>query len=210
MSTPTAVEVTAGALVPSKGYIIGQVALEILRPLTRDEWEAIGRRLRAVASATQWAIGDWLVFGQGCGEYGQTYQRAAEITGRSWETLSQYARVSRAYARDCRRPDVSWTIHREALRLLEADRPAALALAASKGWTRERFAGHVDKLQRRALGKYSKDPDHAPARLRQRVARWRTNGPKGFTICPSCGHRIEHRRKGDAAGLGSDLEEPPR
>lgn len=178
----------------ARGWRLTSTGLEILRALTADEWRRCGARLLALTNSTAWAVGDWLVYGEGRGDYGATYDQMAEITGKSFESLSQYARVARAYPRGQRNHEVPWTHHRMALRLLPIDRQPALQLSAKNGWTVRELSGYIDTRQGMTLADWSEDPDARPLAEQRKIARWRpTRRRKHVHICPKCGHRIESR-----------------
>lgn len=109
-----------------RGYQVTPQGLAISRPLTLDEWRSCGVVLTANANRITWAIGDWLVYGAARGDYGEYYMDARTITGRSFESLSQYARVSTTFPADQRAIAVPWSFYREALRLPDGERQRSL------------------------------------------------------------------------------------
>jgi hypothetical protein len=94
-----------------KGYQMTDTGIVFERLLTDEELDALGIRIARIANATGWAIGDWLVAGNGRGPGGKSYDRAGQLTGKSYETLSQYARVSAAYAHG-ERSLAPWSMYR--------------------------------------------------------------------------------------------------
>lgn len=75
-----------------------------------DEWAQAGRQMIAARSSLQWAIGDWLLFGDGRYEEG-AYETAAEATGLRRGTLSNLKAVAKAFPPDKRDPEVGWSHH---------------------------------------------------------------------------------------------------
>lgn len=75
-----------------------------------DEWAQAGRRIVAARSSLQWAIGDWLLFGDGRYEE-DAYETAAEATGLRRGTLSNLKAVAKAFPIDKRDPEVGWSHH---------------------------------------------------------------------------------------------------
>jgi len=57
------------------------------------EWLQFGEKLQTYENAVQWAIGDWLNYGERT--YGEEYAQAVEITGYKVKTLWQYAYVAK-------------------------------------------------------------------------------------------------------------------
>lgn len=173
-----------------KGYTVGAHGLVIERPLTLDEWLTLGRSLQATANRIQWAIGDWLAYGAGRGEYGATYEHAALVTGRSYEALGQYQRVSQAFQVEERAVPVSWSFYREALRLPACERLRTLEIAANNKWTRDDVANYIA-----SRGNAEASPQRNAAEMMVRRVPHRTwkRRPKHHRIigCPQCGHRFE-------------------
>lgn len=180
------------------GYRLTAVGVVFDRALTDAEYESLGKRLAAHATATMWAIGDWLVAGTGRGPEGNAYGLAHQLTGRSYESLSQYSRVSASYAHD-ERGRVPWSLYREALRLPTAERLRTLALAQQNNWNR---TGLIDFINSRLDQKNSTNADgaHESGALTKRRGghHWRQeqSAPKRDVTCPHCGFSFDVRRKG--------------
>lgn len=77
--------------------------------MTFERWEEAGRVLSAVRNCSQWAIGDWLLYGQH--NYGEKFAQAAEITGMNRDSLAVYQWVSGRIPPPARRADVSFAHH---------------------------------------------------------------------------------------------------
>jgi len=74
-----------------------------------DTWAAIGETLQRMEMAVQFAIGDWINYGERA--YGEKYSQAILETGRSSGTLRNYAWVA-AHIHPSRRNDkVTFTHH---------------------------------------------------------------------------------------------------
>jgi|SRR5581483_767347 len=91
------------------GIAITQTGLTLIGEVTFGEWEQLGAGLSALGDMTKWALGDWLIVGEGL--FGEQMAQAAEATGRSPDTLLQYLRVARKVRPSNRRPNLSWTHH---------------------------------------------------------------------------------------------------
>jgi DNA-directed RNA polymerase subunit RPC12/RpoP len=181
-----------------KGYEMTKTGIVFQRALSDAEYDALGVRIAGIANATAWAIGDWLVAGSGRGEDGSSYTRAGQLTGRSYESLSQYCRVSAAYGHP-ERGLAAWSFYREALRLPSKERVRALEVARDNNWNR---SGLIDYINTRlgesnALDAGGHDSDTTLKRVG--ATGWRGSNkmaPKRDVKCPSCGHRFDVRRKG--------------
>lgn len=208
--TERARESTAPALLNDVGVRFTQYGLEFSRELSRDEWITIGQRLAVYVNGTQWAIGDWLVYGAGMGRHGSKYDDAASITGLGLEYLSQMARLSSEYGLKDRIRGVSWTHHREALRVSDGTlRRQMLAAAAKNRWSRQRLADEIDDLQQKVITDIESQPEALAARDRTQVRRWHSYKkqlPKSTIVCPSCGHRWQTRRSSEASS--ADVRPP--
>ena len=173
-----------------KSYRMTSAGLVISRELSFTEWMACGQKLAAFASGLAFAIGDWLVYGQGRGEYGDTYERAQQLTGKSYETLHQYDRVSRTFPIEARDPRVAWSLYRLALVLNEGGRRRAIHLAAEKNWSQRDMLAHVQCR--------GEEPERASSKHERQVDGWRPpeqQEKRTGVACPQCGHRFTVRRK---------------
>lgn len=197
--------VVAAALL-DRGYKVLSQGLMISRELTLEEWRACGVALTDVANRTSWAIGDWLVYGAGRGDYGEYYQEARTITGRSFESLSQYARVSKTFPIEQRETAVPWSFYREALRLPEKQRAQSLNLASRNQWTRDGFAEYIstrDGAQASVAKTISVTPTshHGPSKG------WKPASHHVLIQCPSCGFTFEPKRRQRVAAAVPDVIE---
>lgn len=114
-----------------------------LRPLPDDlpydEWERIGATLKGLHNAVQWAIGDWVRFGEA--HYGEKYAQALDATGRSYATLTNIVSVCAAFPdKTSRARELPFRVYAEVAALARSapeDAQAVLARAEQGGWTRE-------------------------------------------------------------------------
>ena len=101
--------------------------------LSYDDWSAIGETLQRMGFAIQFAIGDWLNYGERA--YGEKYAQAILDTGRSYQTLMNYAYVANKIEFYLRRENLSFS-HHSAIASLEPDQQARLLDDAERGgWT---------------------------------------------------------------------------
>jgi hypothetical protein len=132
----------AVATVVDKGYKVLECGLSISRALSSEEWRRLGQHLAQVHARTLWALGDWLNAGKQ-EDGAPDYAYAAEVTGRSFESLSQLARVARAFPLERRTHGMPWSFYREALRLPDGERAHALNVAQYNAWSRDELADYI-------------------------------------------------------------------
>lgn len=171
--------------------------LVVNRELTEVEFEQIGRRIGSVYNATRWAIGDWLIYGEGMGFAGAKYERAADITRMSYESLSQSYRVASEFDTADRVARLSWTHHRAVLTLPRYERAAVLERAVRETWTSEQVRLFCAEFIALPAGRTSDDAPAPPAaeKHQRKVDGWR-DVPQRTRMrreCPKCGHRWEIR-----------------
>ena len=74
----------------ARARTVGRTGLQIHGAPSYEHWRGTGLRLATLGDAVRWAIGDWLIYGEGRGEWGETYTQAAEETHIERETLRKY------------------------------------------------------------------------------------------------------------------------
>lgn len=167
------------------GFILESQGLVIAKELTVLEWAEVGRDLVRRSEASTWSLGDWLVYGGRTDRNwlgGSTYGKASAITGYSKTHLSNAYRTSMAFTRDARRPSLSWSVHRESLRLTAALRNDALREAVEHRWTEFDMAVHIDRLESTARRQQG-EPSSKGKRPKQYY-----ESPK--VRCPHCGREF--------------------
>jgi hypothetical protein len=118
-----------------------RVSLVIPDDTTYEEWEEIGKQLRHMEGAIQWAVGDWLNFGER--KYGEKYAQAVEITGYVYNALVSQKWVSGRFELTRRRVNLSWSHHVEVARLAPFQQDKMLDRAIAEGWTRNELRDQV-------------------------------------------------------------------
>jgi len=98
--------------------------------MSYETWEAIGHQLIASTKAMPWWIGDWLNYGEKT--YGERYAQAIEMTGLSYQHLSDLKWVANAVPPSERSENLSWTHHRAVAHLTKVKRSELLARAESE------------------------------------------------------------------------------
>lgn len=77
-----------------RGYHYSGTGLDIRRELSVEAWRNILPEIKAMQTAYQLIIGDWMVYGFEQG-YEQSYESMAELTGLKSQTVEVYASVCR-------------------------------------------------------------------------------------------------------------------
>lgn len=135
------------------------------------EWTAVGCRLARVSSASAWALGDWLLFGQRA--FGRRYRVALQETNLDYQTLRNYAWVAGRIEPSRRRYALSFQHHAEVAAMTEPEQELWLRRAETKHWSRNELRRQLSV--HRAAGQ---DPDPSSVVVRFEVTpeaqrRWR-------------------------------------
>jgi len=126
---------------PSHSKIqISPTGLDVLAPLTFEEWSQVANSLGQAARGIAFVIGDWLVYGDANFRQGpaasrvatDAYDAAIQATGLDRTTLQNYAYVARRVARNRRNDALAWEHHKVVAKLPVAEQRRWLALAAPK------------------------------------------------------------------------------
>lgn len=109
--------------------------------LDYEDWQTLGYVLSRIEHSVMWWIGDWWRYGERA--YGEAAAQAAP-TGYSLKTVQTAAWVADQYPESSRRrEDLTWTHHREAASLDDADK--VLAAAAENGWSSRELRREVKR-----------------------------------------------------------------
>lgn len=117
------------------GVEITPIWLKVTTNISYDEWARLLSHLLHWEQSIQWWLGDLILYGENA--YGELYAQAAEISGRSVSTLSNWMWVAGHVAPAQRRNDVRWTMHREIASLTPPEQDEWLDAAEDGGWTVE-------------------------------------------------------------------------
>jgi hypothetical protein len=112
---------------------ISETGLAVIRDLSFDQWSSLMGTLSRMDTAFQFALGDALNYGST--KYGERYSQAIEMTGQSYQSLANYAWVSKAVPIDRRVAGLSWTHHRVVARLDPEEQTRLLKIAKEQDWT---------------------------------------------------------------------------
>ena len=93
--------------------------LHVRQGMTFRDWVTVGKRLASVSSASTWALGDWLLFGERT--FGHRYRAALEVTNLDYQTLRNYAWVAGSFAPPRRRASLSFQHHAEVAAMADVE-----------------------------------------------------------------------------------------
>jgi hypothetical protein len=138
------------------GYVIEARGINFLRELTPEEWAKVGQEVATTYKSIEWAIGDWLIYGEGLkikmgrptkiDATSSIYERAMAITGLTHASLYTFARAARDWAFETRVPFYSVHLHEYALKLPDStDRIRILNQAAEKKLSTTELAEEIDR-----------------------------------------------------------------
>jgi hypothetical protein len=82
------------------------LSLHLSETMSYAEWASAGRQLARLSHGVAWALGDWLIYGQA--RYGSRYRDALAATQLDYQTLRNYAWVSRSVPLSRRRDTLSF------------------------------------------------------------------------------------------------------
>ncbi|WP_219933647.1 LmbU family transcriptional regulator [Streptomyces sp. NWU339] len=125
-----------------------KVGLQMPTGMAYDEWERAGRQLADVLDSSSWWLGDWLVYGKD--HYTDRYQRGIRAAGLSYQTLRNYAWVSRRFDLARRRPALSFQHHAELASMPVEEQDLWLDRAEQGQWTTKQLRGAIRAARRGA------------------------------------------------------------
>lgn len=133
---------TAGAAPRRGGQVLTtKVGLQMPTGMAYDEWERAGRQLADVVDSSCWWLGDWLKYGKD--HYTDRYQRGIRAVGLSYQTLRNYAWVSRRFDLTRRRPALSFQHHAELASMPVEEQDLWLDRAEQRQWTTKQLRGAI-------------------------------------------------------------------
>ncbi len=138
---PRFVPATAAQAAPT--FAMHPTALVINRPPTYEEWQEYGVNILRIGNAAQWALGDWLLYGESRADWSEMWTQALETTQKSEDAMQTAMNVCRKFPPERRRMDLSFGHHREVAALDADDQDRLLERAATEGWTTRMLREHV-------------------------------------------------------------------
>ncbi|MFF2963927.1 LmbU family transcriptional regulator [Streptomyces sp. NPDC057963] len=127
---------------PAHGQVLTtRVGLEIPVDLTFEDWERAGQQLASVVNSSVWWLGDWLVHGRD--NFSDRYKRGVREAGLSYQTLRNYAWVSRRFELSRRRPCLSFQHHAEVASLSVPEQELFLDRSEQMRWNTKQLRSAI-------------------------------------------------------------------
>lgn len=120
--------------ITSSNVSLTTTSLEVKGDMDYDRWEDLVTKLMVTEKSVAWWIGDLLNYGES--RYGEKYNQAIEMTGRSVSTLRNWLWVAKQFPPETRRDTLSWSIHRELAPLDPEERKKWLDAVEEEQWSR--------------------------------------------------------------------------
>lgn len=95
----------------NSSYQISPLGIQFDGNISHEEWVQLGQRLGKAGRSIGFLIGDWLNYGNGKGDWGDTYTEAMRITGLENKTLRNFASVSRKIQLSLRKDNLAFEVH---------------------------------------------------------------------------------------------------
>lgn len=140
-------DTTTEVILYGDGFELLPLGLKITGNPSYDEWKRAGYKLWEKRRSIQWAVGDWLCYGEGRGDFGETYTQAIDQTQYSVQTLQNFAWVSGRIEISRRREKLSWSHHEIVAALDPQLQDKLLDLAIQMGWSRDDLRDEVKRLK---------------------------------------------------------------
>ncbi|OXS35313.1 antibiotic biosynthesis protein [Streptomyces sp. XY006] len=118
-----------------------KVGLHIPAGLAFAEWENAGRQLSGLLNSSSWWLGDWLVYGKA--HYADRYERGIRAAGLQYQTLRNYAWVSRRFDLERRRSALSFQHHAELASLPVDEQETWLDRAERMQWSTKQLRNAI-------------------------------------------------------------------
>ncbi|MFE0174984.1 LmbU family transcriptional regulator [Streptomyces sp. NPDC059002] len=109
------------------------MGLHLPAGLAFEDWERAGRQLSGLLNSSSWWLGDWLIYGKD--HYADRYERGIRAAGLQYQTLRNYAWISRRFELHRRRPALSFQHHAELASLPVDEQDVWLDRTEQMKWT---------------------------------------------------------------------------
>lgn len=129
-------------------FTLTPMGMDVHGQPTFDDWLAFGRTLHGIRTACQWAIGDWINYGQARVEWGEKYDQAIAAFDYDYGYLANMSSIANKFDSSRRVKSLSWSHHQAVARLPAPQQDELLSRAAqSKGQiTRDDLREETKKL----------------------------------------------------------------
>jgi hypothetical protein len=161
---------TANTLAIPTPFRLTGSGLEVIGSPSFEEWKECGSKLREVEKSIQWAIGDWLNYGER--RYGEKYREAMEVTGLTYQTLADAKWAASRFDISCRHENLSFKHHREVAALPPAQADALLSRAESEGLSARDVRALVKASKPRAKPAVHREPAFLAHEECEEIAAW--------------------------------------
>lgn len=131
------------------GATISPVGMQFPTETTQEDWEFQGAKIALYERGRQWAIGDWLNFGEQ--RWGEMYVQAAELFHLDKQTLMNLKSVALRFPIERRHPRVSWSQHAEVAKMSPEEQDYWLGLSEQNEWTREELRAEIKRAKEETL-----------------------------------------------------------
>ena len=167
-----------------KPFDIGPNGLIVNGAPTFEQWRKFGDTLRDIKNAVQWAVGDWINYGET--HYGEKYAQALDETKYAYGTLRNYASIAERVDLSHRVTGLSWSHHAAVAPLSPDEQTEVLQEAKHSRLGRDDVKELVDKK----LGRSKTTGKPAPAAQNRAEfeahwyeGEWDVSIKDGDTIC---------------------------
>lgn len=120
---------------PPKPFDVGPYGLVVNGKPTFQEWYDFGLNLREIKTAIQWAVGDWINYGEE--HYPDRYAQAEDETKYAYGTLRNYASIAARVDCHTRVTGLSWSHHAAVAALPQEQQTEVLAMAKTERLSRD-------------------------------------------------------------------------
>lgn len=144
-SRPAAAATGRGQAAGSAGVLTTRVGLQIPPGMNFEDWEQAGHRLAGIIDSSAWWLGDWLVYGKD--NYADRYQRGIRAAGLKYQTLRNYAWVSRRFEHSRRRAALTFQHHAEVASLPFEEQDSWLSIAEEESWTTKQLRTAIQQVR---------------------------------------------------------------
>ena len=120
---------------------VSETGITFTGDLAYDEWARLMETMQRLYTSFQFGLGDVLNYGEA--KYGEKYSQALDSTNAAYQSLANYAWVSKAVPIENRVTGLSWTHHRVAASLNYDNQRRTLQLAASQNMTVQELIYHI-------------------------------------------------------------------
>jgi hypothetical protein len=118
-----------------------RVGLRMPSDLSFEAWQRAGSQLAGVVDSSCWWLGDWLVYGKD--HYSDRYQLGIRTAGLKYQTLRNYAWISRRFDMERRRSGLTFQHHAEVASLPPDQQETWLDRAERKGWSTKQLRNAI-------------------------------------------------------------------